>query len=437
MGFQELGKFTGGIGRITRDHFFRKPVVFYDKVTFEWATNRIVIEDGTIKGFTAITGADIISDNWDGTVPLDLSSEDTGASAGYALDGSVGSMQLEGNLFLGGSVSVTDGDIFSGTQGSTDHYLAIGATFGARFIGWKKGSATRATIGVGTGTPATMTFDSNVVDSTLAYEFFGNSDTPGRGFADIYVGWRGKSTHADGQMQWQSGVVGAPGYAFLNDPDTGMWNSSADTIDFSLGGAQFLRVSVDYVRFGNNVTTGVPAVKQIAGTAALPGFSFIGDSGTGIYRRTTNQLGLAAGGVDVVAITTTTMHLITHTTTGNAANMFMPSGGQISRFTSSRRWKSDIDYDTDWMADLELKPVTFYREDDDDHYMGFIAEDVEELDSRMGVYEEDGQVDSYDMPGVVAVLAAKVRRLEKHLTRCQNCDRMTKPTTRGDTHATE
>lgn len=64
------------------------------------------------KSFT-IQG-DIISSNWDGTTPLDLSSEDTGASSGFAFDSSEGAAQLEGNLFVGGDITLS-GELTGGT----------------------------------------------------------------------------------------------------------------------------------------------------------------------------------------------------------------------------------------------------------------------------------------------------------------------------------
>lgn len=59
--------------------------------------------------------SDLVSTNWDGTSPPDLSSEDTGASAGWALDTSEGSMQLEGNLFVGGDISLSGSSTLSST----------------------------------------------------------------------------------------------------------------------------------------------------------------------------------------------------------------------------------------------------------------------------------------------------------------------------------
>src|SRR5690606_22528107 len=44
--------------------------------------------------------SDFWSANWDGAVPANLASMDTSATAGFYLDSSTGSMQLEGNLYL-------------------------------------------------------------------------------------------------------------------------------------------------------------------------------------------------------------------------------------------------------------------------------------------------------------------------------------------------
>lgn len=56
--------------------------------------------------FTNVTvEGDIKSANWDGADPANLATADATATLGYYLDSSVGSMQLEGDLFLGGDIN--------------------------------------------------------------------------------------------------------------------------------------------------------------------------------------------------------------------------------------------------------------------------------------------------------------------------------------------
>ncbi|NIT78589.1 MAG: hypothetical protein GWO44_17300, partial [Thermoplasmata archaeon] len=61
--------------------------------------------DGTVfLGSGVVVAGDIYSSNWDGTIPANLASLDSGASAGYYLDSSAGAMQLEGNFWLQGDL---------------------------------------------------------------------------------------------------------------------------------------------------------------------------------------------------------------------------------------------------------------------------------------------------------------------------------------------
>ena len=75
-------------------------------------------------GDNAVITGDLYSSNWNGTIPANLATEDAGASAGYYLDSSVGSMQLEGDFFLGGDLDV-DGTITI-NSGSGDRLTVAG-----------------------------------------------------------------------------------------------------------------------------------------------------------------------------------------------------------------------------------------------------------------------------------------------------------------------
>ena len=67
---------------------------------------------------------------------------------------------------------------------------------------------------------------------------------------------------------------------------------------------------------------------------------------------------------------------------------------------------------TETISGIELRPVTFTHDGDGRDYIGFIADDLADQDPRMGQYGEDGLIENYDLRAVVAVLAAKVARLE-------------------------
>lgn len=120
-------------------------------------------------------------------------------------------------------------------------------------------------------------------------------------------------------------------------------------------------------------------------------------------------------------------------TTGNAANVEVASDGLLRRSTSARRFKRAIKAlrrgrkgkaSQDHLLDAHLEPVEFTHigdaddeSDADGRYLGFIADDLAALDPRLGQYGPDGEVENYDLRGVVAVLAAQVNELRATVAR--------------------
>jgi hypothetical protein len=91
------------------------------------------------------------------------------------------------------------------------------------------------------------------------------------------------------QLRISNGTAGAPALAFTGDTDTGMYLSGANNISFSTAAA---------VRFtiGVGVIIAEIQMQGASGAAGAPGYSFTGDSDTGLYRVTANTLGLSTSG---------------------------------------------------------------------------------------------------------------------------------------------
>src|SRR5690606_27796596 len=137
------------------------------------------------------------------------------------------------------------------------------------------------------------------------------------------------------------------------------------------------------------------------GSASSPSLRWAATSNTGIfYSSSANQIGFATAGTARVLIGTGgyANFLVRDNTTGSSPNVFISSSGGSTgvmfRSTSARKYKSHIDYGLD-LASIKLKPAKFYREDDDAWYYGFIADDLADEDSLLGVYD-DGEVENYD-----------------------------------------
>lgn len=84
------------------------------------------------------------------------------------------------------------------------------------------------------------------------------------------------------------GLVGTPALSFQADPDTGIWSSSANTLDVSTAGVQRLRFFA---------TGGMGAAD---GTVAAPSWAFTSDVDTGVFLAGANNVAIATGGVQAI-----------------------------------------------------------------------------------------------------------------------------------------
>jgi len=151
---------------------------------------------------------------------------------------------------------------------------------------------------------------------------------------------------------------------------------------------------------------------QGAGSKFVPTYGFQTSAQTGMYAASPAVLGFSGAGIEILLLGNTVFRApaIYSQTSGAGANVTVDASGQLFRSTSARRYKKYIGSAAP-LADLELAPVTFTHKGDGEKYIGFIADDLAAQDERLAVYD-DGVVENYDMRAVVAVLAAKVNRLE-------------------------
>ncbi len=437
--------------------------------------------NGNAEFNTVTVRGDIISGNWDGADPADLSTGiDSTATAGFYLDSSAGRAQFTDDVFFGIS---------------TDNYIHLRTITNIGYVRW-----------AGTlGTPAVDSYwagwlvgtSPSVVGNLLgtAYEF--TPHDPGkvhmRSFEDkdgyvsigtpdgqIDVGNHTTGAGASlitGVLTVPDGTAGAPTFSFDSDDDTGVYLAADGILAVSTVGTERFRFTNGH--FSHNVTGG-PALTAAAGTVALPAFTFTGDTDTGIYRIGANDLGIVAGGTEGIRINTT--HLLTipgatgefairHAdvgsisapvysfwndlnmgmtrlgtdvlgfatagtgrltilangrvqvdtppTTGTAVNttLVLESGRySIFRKTSARKYKNRINYNVvDQLAGYELHPTKFYFPSDKQWFYDFIADDLAEQDPLFGTYDAEGDVESYQLGAVLAVMAAKLNKREAEI----------------------
>jgi hypothetical protein len=93
------------------------------------------------------------------------------------------------------------------------------------------------------------------------------------------------------------GTVSLPAYSFATDTDSGLRRISADLLALTAGG-------IDVVQYSSTEHLPQLVTRHIDGTAAAPSYSFTSDSNTGILHNSADNLGISAGGVVRLSVTT-------------------------------------------------------------------------------------------------------------------------------------
>ena len=154
---------------------------------------------------------------------------------------------------------------------------------------------------------------------------------------------RGNVNYTPSMPGKTAGGAGAPAYSFVNDPDTGMYRSSSNEVAFSTGGTARVTIAADG-------TVDMTGPLKLGGGDTLPSdpqYSFSSDPDTGMYNVTANQLGFAVDGQRSLFLDDNGQVALSRTygsfTTAAAANMHIETNGRISRSTSSGKFKANIE----------------------------------------------------------------------------------------------
>ena len=101
--------------------------------------------------------------------------------------------------------------------------------------------------------------------------------------------------------------------------------------------------------------------------------------------------------------------------TGTGAALYIESDGNLFRIVSARRYKDNIHYDNvNGDAVYALKPVSYTLKalGNSVEQIGFIAEDVEEIEPRLVVYSKEGTVDALHYERVTVLLVKAIQNLK-------------------------
>jgi len=167
--------------------------------------------------------------------------------------------------------------------------------------------------------------------------------------------------------------------------------------------------------FGSS-SAGKGLIQNAAGSTSLPTYSYVGDTDTGWSWRAANEMKAICAATEIMWVRTDGVYFRVMTGTGFAANTYVNGSGLLMRVTSSKRFKTKISYDVEYLADYELQATLHYREDSDMWFFGLIAEDVYDLNPILGVHDDQDRVENYDTRGVIAILVEKSRRDDKRIS---------------------
>lgn len=96
------------------------------------------------------------------------------------------------------------------------------------------------------------------------------------------------------------GTEAAPIYTFKNDSNTGMFSPGVNSIGFATAGTEALRID-------ETVITANKVIRSSTGTTFSPSYSFSGDTDTGMYTPLEGHIGLSTNGSTIVLISNSGM----------------------------------------------------------------------------------------------------------------------------------
>jgi hypothetical protein len=432
--------------------------------------SQYLLADGTRTAAAITTTGNVdvggtISGNGSGLTTLNASNLSSGTVASARISGSYTGITGTGALDAG-SITSGFGAINNGTSGATmagtvtiggttqylrirdttdnSHYLEFRASLSANRI---------ATFPNASGTVITT---GNLSDITSVGLLTSLSTTGAVSSASVDSTGAVKAQGPDGGMvlrNWQANAAyGMVGTVNMTGSEYALITDGTNTyIGAGTGGTTHIRgpandTSPQITNNGTNVEiTGTVLLNVISltdevqggnGSETDPTYTFTSDGDTGMYRNTTNQLGLTAGGsagLFVASGTVNTAGLATGTTSGYQYVLRNNTFGTLYRFTSNRAMKEQITPVGDVGPIIDaLQPVTFVpafipqeegeTETDEqrtlrenDLQYGFIAEDIAQVDAgHLAQWEwEDDDLSpaGWRWPDMIAVLTAEVQSL--------------------------
>lgn len=337
------------------------------------------------------------------------------------------------------SLALTGASIPSGVALYQASATALGVAIGGAVACFITGGATAVNY---------LTINAQVSGSPPYIEVLGaNTDigmnliTKGQGVYQFFTNSAGAATkqvqinHVASAVNFvalQGGATGAGPAIIASGTDT---NVDWQLVNKGIGAFKFFTLTGSAIAFQiNSVASTVNNIQLNTGAAGTsPNISWAGGSDTNI-----NAV-LVAKGTGVLVCTGSNTN-----TVGVAANLNIDASGLIKKFSSSARYKRDIDdmWDEDVEKILLLRPVWYRSQSSGDNkswsFNGLIAEEVAKLCPRWALwdylptdrlYDEDGNMtiregaelvpDGIAYPGITVGLIALVQKQEQRIRKLE------------------
>ena len=139
--------------------------------------------------------------------------------------------------------------------------------------------------------------------SDPTFTFTDDNDTGFYRYSSGTIGWTGNNN--TGGYLWNAGIrtdngsASAPPYSFTGDTNTGMYRVTTDQLGFVTGGSLRGRFYSGGLLMGG-ASTGAAQIGTATGSAGAPVYHFYGDTNTGMYRSSTDQLSFSTGGSEAI-----------------------------------------------------------------------------------------------------------------------------------------
>lgn len=330
-GFALPQNFMSGESQLFQDEQIR-PALVQNFQYITWFLNTYVpqLSDGQWDFGSFPIEGDIISSNWDGSIPADLSTVDPTATAGFYIDSSVGSLQLMADLFIGNSTS-TGNQVFLSSEVQHLNLQDVNnnwpdSVFILDYTGGY-GRLFHTTDGASTFSSGLWIHEDGEVSVRETDAQFvvqdGDVNAPGiarlnsksdgiyfsAGVMHFGLGGAEKFRAASEGFQAIDGSATAPSISFINDINLGLYRVTTDVLGFAAAGALVGKVDSNGDWYLGSGGTGKSLIANAAGTAAFPTYSFEGDQNTGIIRSAADALGFVTGGTERVTLTTSALDL--------------------------------------------------------------------------------------------------------------------------------